>query len=58
MKVLHNMISTHMIIQTYVATDADMNVILYGFKMARLSNESVKEMSRDASLSYLFPNSL
>ena len=39
---LYNTISTHVIIQTYIATDADMNVIIYGFKMAKLSNKSVK----------------
>ena len=47
MEALHNAMSTHMIIQTYVAiiygyTDADKNVIIYGFKMARLSNKSKK----------------
>ena len=50
LKALHNAISTHVIIQAYIATDMDVNIIIYGFKMARLSNESVKEMSGDASL--------
>ena len=48
MEGLHNMISTHAIIQTYVAidvaTDMYVNVIIYGFKMARLSNESNKRV--------------
>ena len=46
MKGLHNTMSTHVI---YVAiiygyTDADMNVIICSFKMARLSNESKKQV--------------
>ena len=58
MEAVHNAMSTHMIIQPYVATDVEVNLIINSFKMARLRNESVKETSRDASLTYLFPNSL